>query len=536
MSDRFKRVGLILIKRKMAGKKKETKKKDEPKCGYEKCPRLAEKESKFCIFHISAEEKERRGLWKKCMEQFYELVDNGEGDFRGFILKDINLIGRVFEQEIDFSGSIFVGLSKFSDILEGKKTLFKNIVSFENTEFINDADFSGTIFYNYAFFRGVMFDRDAIFIETTFRGNADFIKMRCSSDANYDDVMFNDKVSFQESKIYKLYLSRATFREKVDFSGGMFGDDTVFSDTNFSKNANFREIRIKKGIFVNANFNDRVIFSPKEEDKKDGIPTFTNADFKAAYFEKGGSFDDCIIKEGHFENSSIQNVSFRNVNLDNVCFAGAQMELTYLADSKWTAPPNRSKMEQLKDMISVSDPRYVLKEELEAKKISKENREEKIKALQNAEGTYRRIKHSLQNEGEYEKASGFYIHEMKMKRKRYWYTLGLIAKWNFFWNWFYAISCGYSERPKRVVINALILILIFTTVYYSCDAIGKGGDEEYNPSLRESFYFSVVTFTTLGYGDYSPKLNFQLVAVSEAFIGAFTMALFVLVFGRKVMR
>ncbi len=68
--------------------------------------------------------------------------------------------------------------------------------------------------------------------------------------------------------------------------------------------------------------------------------------------------------------------------------------------------------------------------------------------------------------------------------------------------------------------------------------MGKDGEVDYKPSAYESIYFSVVTFTTLGYGDYSPKphFQFQLLASLEAFIGAFTIALFVLVFGRKVMR
>lgn len=457
----------------MADKKKETKKADKTKCGFENCPRLAEKESEFCIFHISAEEKERRDLWEKCMVQFYKLVEKGEGDFKGFVLRNIYLAGRVIEQEIDFEDAQFFGNSTFSLILRQDRTKFRNKISF----------------------RGVTFNENA-------------------------------------------YFYNAIFNDETDFSRTKYGEKTFFSNTIFLKKTDFRGICFTLADFTNVTFSDRVIFSPKNKDKINGIPTFTSAIFKGAYFEKGGSFDDCIMKEGYFENASIQNVSFRNVNLDNVCFAGAQMELTYLADSEWTAPPNRSKIEKFRDIFSVSDPRYVLKEELEAKKILKDKKEEKIKALQNAEGTYRRIKHSLQNEGEYEKASGFYIHEMKMKRKRYWHTMGLIAKWNFFWNWFYAISCGYSERPKRVVINALIIILFFSTIYYSFDAMGKDGEVDYKPSAYESIYFSVVTFTTLGYGDYSPKphFQFQLLASLEAFIGAFTIALFVLVFGRKVMR
>jgi hypothetical protein len=45
-----------------------------------------------------------------------------------------------------------------------------------------------------------------------------------------------------------------------------------------------------------------------------------------------------------------------------------------------------------------------------------------------------------------------------------------------------------------------------------------------------------VTFTTVGYGDITPVGIARLVAALEAFAGAFLMALFVAVFGKKMMR
>ena len=212
------------------------------------------------------------------------------------------------------------------------------------------------------------------------------------------------------------------------------------------------------------------------------------------------------------------------------------MEFAYLSDAYWTAPADRSPLQRFLDWVWVFDPRYIIREETEAEDIPDEKKEEKIKGFVRAESTYRRIKHSLTNEGDYEMAGEFYIQEMRMKRKRYWHSATLRDRWKFFWNLFYSFTSGYGERPKRLVVNALLIIFIFSLLYYASGGIAKGGDEGYDPDFRECLYFSVVTFTTLGYGDYSPKSAFQLVAVSGAFLGAFTMALFVLVFGRKVMR
>jgi hypothetical protein len=51
-----------------------------------------------------------------------------------------------------------------------------------------------------------------------------------------------------------------------------------------------------------------------------------------------------------------------------------------------------------------------------------------------------------------------------------------------------------------------------------------------------TIYFSVVTFTTLGYGDITPVGFSRLIATIEAFIGSFALALYVVVFVQKTTR
>ena len=53
-------------------------------------------------------------------------------------------------------------------------------------------------------------------------------------------------------------------------------------------------------------------------------------------------------------------------------------------------------------------------------------------------------------------------------------------------------------------------------------------------SFLNCLYFSVVTFTTLGYGDFQPAVGLsRFFASLEAIIGAFTMALFAYTLARK---
>jgi Ion channel len=44
---------------------------------------------------------------------------------------------------------------------------------------------------------------------------------------------------------------------------------------------------------------------------------------------------------------------------------------------------------------------------------------------------------------------------------------------------------------------------------------------------RTCFYFSIVTYTTLGYGDYKPSEQAQLFAASEAILGYILFGVFI---------
>lgn len=68
-----------------------------------------------------------------------------------------------------------------------------------------------------------------------------------------------------------------------------------------------------------------------------------------------------------------------------------------------------------------------------------------------------------------------------------------------------------------------VTIVSFALHYHATGLLGPKG--EFSPSFYESLYFSITTFTTLGYGDIQPLQNYRLTTSLEALSGMITMAL-----------
>ncbi len=100
--------------------------------------------------------------------------------------------------------------------------------------------------------------------------------------------------------------------------------------------------------------------------------------------------------------------------------------------------------------------------------------------------------------------------------------------------WIYKLLCLYGESPLRVAISAIVVITACAMAYWF---LGINDGEKPVHSIATSFYFSVVTFTTLGYGDYSPMPGIaRLISSIEAITGLFLTSLFLVTFVRRFTR
>ncbi len=88
---------------------------------------------------------------------------------------------------------------------------------------------------------------------------------------------------------------------------------------------------------------------------------------------------------------------------------------------------------------------------------------------------------------------------------------------------------GYGERPSRVFVFILLTIFSFSVTFY------HSNHPDLHNLLGNSIYFSIITFTTLGYGDINPKgySDLRMLCSLEALIGVLLMGLFLAGFANR---
>ncbi|OIQ47422.1 MAG: potassium transporter Kef [Gammaproteobacteria bacterium MedPE] len=166
--------------------------------------------------------------------------------------------------------------------------------------------------------------------------------------------------------------------------------------------------------------------------------------------------------------------------------------------------------------------------------------DEKLDLYQQAEEVYRNLRLVSEKQGLFEVAGTFFQREMVMRRKQMplWSINRIISK-------IVDMFCGYGELPMRVVAFTWSVLITFTFLFFfsgltfNGEVIAYNAQASFSENLQEFVscaYFSIVTFTTLGYGDITPTGLSRVLAAIEALFGSFTLALFVVVFVKKMTR
>jgi len=252
--------------------------------------------------------------------------------------------------------------------------------------------------------------------------------------------------------------------------------------------------------------------------KKHGYD-FSYADFYRAKLNNAHMFNINLL------HASLMKVDLRDANLN--C---ANLNCANLLGARWSG----SKVENTRFGNK-------LKQEYQAKQAKLKG--DHVLAndyCEQAEEIYRDLRKHAENEGIFTLAGRFIQKELTMRRlqlPRY-SIKRLTSK-------MIDLFCGYGEAPLRIVGISIMMIFICALLYAFTGLNYQGEIQTFSSQLSffdnfklflSCLYYSVVTFTTLGYGDFTPIGISRAIAALEAFTGSFTIALFVVVFVKKMTR
>jgi len=465
-------------------------------CQIEYCDKPTHKESKYCIFHAKPEEKEEKEF-KKSFEKYIEEIkrlEKSQYDFKQFIfIDDIN-----FKEDFkistfknaDFTGAIFKGKVGFFDIV------FEGDTSFGWATFFKDVNFHGSTFVEEAKFSFATFKEEARFFAIKFKGNAKFDEANFKGYSNFSAVNFYTEADYRGS----------TFERNIVFDMGIiFKGDALFNAVVFEKGPKFYITRI-------------------ESDKKEYKTVFEGlANFPAAVFKDDPVFGGAIFKNNVvFSGATFPTGSrllLKVINGNKLLLDGSFLENIFLELD-------------LGENVMVNLNNVMLRNtKIEKKEIFNRILQEQEKKFSEAKEIYLLLKNNFHSIGRYEDESWAFKKEKDMERKSYFHFKS-IHKW--LWSCFLNGIFGYGERPVRVIISAISIILIFTFLFMSSGISDTSIGGFTSKNILDCLYFSTVTFTTLGYGDFRPLEGWsRIFAGTEAFIGALMMALFVYTFARR---
>lgn len=252
---------------------------------------------------------------------------------------------------------------------------------------------------------------------------------------------------------------------------------------------------------------------------------------KIGYDLSGSDFYRAKLRGAHFFNITLENGSLMKADLRD-----ANLHFGHFSDSNLLGIQlDGSKIDHIDVGIMIPQERL-------AHEANRAGEFEKaIDLYEQAEEIYRTLRKAAEDQGLFSLGGRFIHSELVMRR----HCQPLFSV-NRLTSKCIDLFCGYGERPGNVVIFSLILIVVCACLYSSLGLYFEGQLLQLdliNKSLFDnlkgflvSLYFSVVTFTTLGYGDVTPAGGSRPVAAIEAFSGGFTMALFVVVFVKKMTR
>jgi hypothetical protein len=321
-----------------------------------------------------------------------------------------------------------------------------------------------------------VFENDVDFSNTLFGKRLDFNGTAFSGNTDLRGTSFSDDAYFEFASFGgDAYLINASFSDDADFSGASFEGVVSFADASFSGEADFLGASFGgAAFFTDASFNGDAFFR---------FASFSGkASFADASFSGEASFADTSFNG----DASFMDASFSgDVNFHSCDFKSMEVS--------WSS---------LKDSLVFDGPTYV--------KLIKNFGE--LEQFEDADDAYfqYRLESTVQKEWSLSKLGDVFM----------------------------LFLCGYGVKPQLAIAWAVIIILLFTLIYWWGSGIKrlKDENEDNRVSLGDALYFSMVTFTTVGYGDWYPTDKYRKFVMIEGLLGWLLLALFLVTLANVMIR
>jgi len=491
----------------------------------------------------------------------------GEAIFAHTRLVDAQFGGANFEDTAGFNSATFSNRVRFDfqdEIAELNDLDFRNVVckgpaSFRGVEFIGETQFMNAVFKDRAIFTGSTIE-NGDFRQSKFKGAANFHDSKFSGDTKFARTVFEDVSILTEIEADHMDFNQARYDSELNLSESYINDYLKFdavniqnlrlSNTTIGDYSSFKFCNIKELHSHDMTFHHGSTFYGS----KINLLHFEISELpKSLYFD----FGNCSIQNGYFSiddpHKSIIDLTDSLIGSVDI-HSGDENPFEYLNINRtdfdgFDFTDFRDELEEInwdihQDQQGAS-PSIVIEGD--------EATPSPAQTPSDLEKTYLKAKNGAIQSGDSTSASEFLIKEMKYKRKRNWKSLQskeanykdkLFNCGNILINMFLDITCGFGEKLYRIV-GWSIFTIIFGAILYpmiggiagNTSSASSIGDVTLIGTFTESLYFSLVTFSTVGYGDVYPDGTWvKLAAGLEALIGGFLIALFVYSLGKQASR
>lgn len=316
------------------------------------------------------------------------------------------------------------------------------------------------------------------------------------------------KALIKTIKKTRCYLSPVLFRQHVNHFAGI-NDPELGDDAVDLRGAPLSGFDFRSPIEDENGFAEKLAILSNIH--------FEGAVLKYCIFQDGKlfdcHFDQSDLSHSEFKTSNLNNCSFKEADCTGINFHGAVLTNCDFNDAV---------------IRDISFDSTIIDERTDFGKILKS---EKDNNYHFASIEYKQIKEMYKNSSLHTLADTFHYKEMVAKRKIT--DKRSPKRWlNYI---FGDMLCKYGTSFVHVILWSIILIITCAFAYWAGDHLVHN-NLRIQPNLLDSIYFSIVTFTTVGYGDYYAVGYMRFLAATEGFLGAALMALFTVIVARNIIR